>query len=435
QRLEQLEVLIQDRLESMTAAIERARSVEADASRSTVLLRENRRLAELVKAAVLEMEDAENEILLDRQQIAQRARALDTGVTWGSTVLVIAVCILVLWATNQVIQRALSKAVSAAERIATGDLTQSIEANTSGSIGRVLTSIRDMTRSLNSLISQVSQSGIQVTTSATQIAASSRQLESSMTEQAAATSEITATAKAISTTAEELSQGMDQLSTVANDTAVIASDGQKSLIQMESTIRQLASSTDGIAAKLGLINEKANNINTVVTTITKVADQTNLLSLNAAIEAEKAGEYGAGFSVVAREIRRLADQTAVATLEIETMVQDMQSSVSTGVMEMDNFTQEINQGVHEVQGISQQIGSVIDQIQTLTPQFDRASQSMELQAQSAQEIRDAMEQLNDTSQQTINAVQESNQSIDLLNHVVQSLQGEISRFKVMAQSS
>ena len=86
-------------------------------------------------------------------------------------------------------------------------------------------------------------------------------------------------------------------------------------------MKQLVESTASVSAKLGMIREKADSINAVVTTITKVADQTNLLSINAAIEAEKAGEYGRGFLVVAREIRRLADQTAVATLDIETMVQ------------------------------------------------------------------------------------------------------------------
>ena len=81
-------------------------------------------------------------------------------------------------------------------------------------------------------------------------------------------------------------------------------------------MRQLAEATTSISAKLGIISEKANNINSIVTTITKVADQTNLLSLNAAIEAEKAREYGLGFAVVAREIRRLADQTASAALGV-----------------------------------------------------------------------------------------------------------------------
>ena len=113
---------------------------------------------------------------------------------------------------------------------------------------------------------------------------------------------------------------------------------------MATEMKQLVESTASVSAKLGMIREKADSINAVVTTITKVADQTNLLSINAAIEAEKAGEYGRGFLVVAREIRRLADQTAVATLDIETMVRQMQDAVSAGVMQMDKFADEVRSG-------------------------------------------------------------------------------------------
>jgi methyl-accepting chemotaxis protein WspA len=107
------------------------------------------------------------------------------------------------------------------------------------------------------------------------------------------------------------------------------------------------------------LNEKASNINQVVTTITKVADQTNLLSLNAAIEAEKAGEHGRGFVVVATEIRRLADQTAVASYDIEQLVKEMQSAVSSGVMGMDKFSEEVRRGVQEVEQVSGQLTQII----------------------------------------------------------------------------
>ncbi len=108
-------------------------------------------------------------------------------------------------------------------------------------------------------------------------------------------------------------------------------------------MHHMKEASQSISGRLKTIYEKAENITTVVTTITKIAEQTNLLSLNAAIEAEKAGEYGLGFTVVAREIRRLADQTAVATLDIEQMVKEMQTAVSTGVMEMDKFIAEVEQ--------------------------------------------------------------------------------------------
>ena len=148
----------------------------------------------------------------------------------------------------------------------------------------------------------------------------------------------------------------------------MAATGQQSLAGMDHTMRQLAESTGSIGSKLSVISERAANINLVVTTITKVADQTNLLSINAAIEAEKAGEYGLGFLVVAREIRRLADQTAVSTLDIERMVKEMQYSVSAGVMEMDKFSEQVRQGCQR-SGADQaaSLGQIIAGAQGLRP--------------------------------------------------------------------
>ncbi|NEO25045.1 methyl-accepting chemotaxis protein, partial [Moorena sp. SIO4A5] len=282
----------------------------------------------------------------------------------------------------------------------------------------------------NSLIYKVQQSGIQMTSSTTQIAASGKQLEATMTEQLASTNEVTSTAQEIANTSGELVQTMEQLAQLSQITADAASHGQQDLMRMESTMRHLANATSSISAKLGVMNEKANNISSVVTTITKVADQTNLLSLNAAIEAEKAGEYGAGFAVVAREIRRLADQTAVATLEIETMVKEMQSAVSTGVMEMDKFSKDVSTSVENVGKISEQIAKVIEQVQSLTPRFEMVNQSVEDQSKSAQQISEAMVQLSEASQQTADSLKDTNNALERLDDTAQGLQTEVSVFQV-----
>jgi methyl-accepting chemotaxis protein WspA len=149
-----------------------------------------------------------------------------------------------------------------------------------------------MSRNLNSLIVKVQQSGIQVTTSATEISASSKQVEAAMTEQAASTNQVVATIREITAMSENLARVTETIEIKAQSTAAIASEGQKDLGQMEFTMQQLAQGTDSMSARLGTISEKVNNINAVILTINKVADQTNLLSLNAAIEAEKAGNTG-----------------------------------------------------------------------------------------------------------------------------------------------
>ncbi|MCT7959305.1 methyl-accepting chemotaxis protein [Laspinema sp. D1] len=321
--------------------------------------------------------------------------------------------------------------VRVAEKISSGDLTTPVKVTeTQDEIGRLTVAFAQMTQKLNSLIRQVQHSGIQITSSTTEIAASGKQLEATVTEQVASTNQVVATAKEIAATSGELVKTMDQVGELAGQTAIAAGTGQQEIVRMETTMRQLANATASISSKLGVISEKANNINSVVTTITKVADQTNLLSLNAAIEAEKAGEYGTGFAVVAREIRRLADQTAIATLDIESMVKDMQSAVSTGVMEMDKFTTEVSRGVEDVRTISGQIGKIIERVQSLTPRFDAVTKGMEDQSEGAQQISDAMVQLSEASRQTAQSLRDTNRAIEQLNEAAQGLQREISFFKV-----
>ncbi len=170
----------------------------------------------------------------------------------------------------------------------------------------------------------------------------------------------------------------------------------------------------------------------MVTTITKVADQTNLLSLNAAIEAEKAGEYGRGFAVVATEIRRLADQTAVATYDIEQMVKDIQSAVSAGVMGMDKFSEEVRRGMQDVQQVGGQLSEIIQQVQALAPRFEVVNEGMGAQATGAEQITQALAQLSEAAQQTVESLHQSGRAIDGLNHAAAGMRSGVSRFKLAA---
>jgi len=175
--------------------------------------------------------------------------------------------------------------------------------------------------------------------------------------------------------------------------------------------------------------EKAENITHVVTTIAKVADQTNLLSLNAAIEAEKAGEYGRGFNVVAREIRRLADQTAIATLDIDQMVREMQTAVSAGVMEMDKFMMAVRQSAKDVEQIGTQITRIIGHVQALSPSFTNVTKSMETQSRNAQEISSAMVNLSREIPQITEALRSTYAFIEQLHDAEKRLEEEVERFK------
>lgn len=318
------------------------------------------------------------------------------------------------------------------EDLASGeaDLTQRIKVTRQDEISELSSTFNHFISQLLRFVKRVQKSGIQVTTSSTAIASTSKQLENTVQDFGSFTNEIGATAKEISATSQELVTTMKDVSEVATKTAELATSGQGDLGRMETTMSGMEDAAKQISSRLAVISEKAANITNVVTTITKIADQTNLLSLNASIEAEKAGEYGLGFAVVAREIRRLADQVALATLDIELMVREMKSAVSAGVMEMDKFSEEVRRDAGDIRNIGLQLTQIIEEVQALLPRFDTVHEGVLAQSQGAQQISDSMVQLSENVGQTTNAIEEANLVVSRLNLSAKELQSEISGFKV-----
>ncbi len=351
------------------------------------------------------------------------------AVRFSMGLLALGVIVAILWWLARSISGRIASAAELAGDVARGDLTSKVEVTGKDETGQLLSSLKTMMQNLNGLVGQVKRSSIQLTSTATSIAANARKQETAVQEFGSSANEIAASVNEISATSQELNRTMKEVNASANETAELADSGQRGLEEMRSAMEGLVEANRSISSKLSVINERALKINDVVTTINKVADQTNLLSLNAAIEAEKAGEYGRGFSVVAREIRRLADQTAVATLDIDRMVRDMQSAVSAGVMEMDKFTDQIRRGVADVGQIGQQLGSIIEHVQTLTTRFEAVQEGMNAQTEGAQQISTAMTQLTRVARASSDAIATFNQATRDLHEAVKELGEEIRKFR------
>ena len=359
------------------------------------------------------------------------SRALTITIIGGTGILLIALAgFLIGRLQSSAIAEPLNRLVATLDRMRQGDFTQRLSLQQKDEFGEVGEGLNRLADDLCQLVGQVQRSGIQVNTTATQIAATFKEQQTTAHEIAATTAEIGATSKQISATSKELVTTMGEVNHVAEQTAHLAGIGQAAITRMETTMRQIMDASGSISSKLAVLSEKTSNINSVVTTITKVADQTNLLSLNAAIEAEKAGEYGLGFAVVAMEIRRLADQTAVATYDIEKMVKEMQSAVVAGVMGMDKFSEDVRNGVGEVRQVSAHLAQIIHQVQTLTPRFQTVNEGMYAQATGAQQISETLIQLSEAAQQTADSLRQSNLAIDELNGAARSLQTSVARFKL-----
>lgn len=353
----------------------------------------------------------------------------DLLVTVGTSVLGISVMSFILWIPARRLAQRVQMAAAAAQQVAAGDLTRpSSGSQCPDETGELLRALDSMTDDLNTLVGQVRAAGIQLNTVAAELGATSRQQEEMAASFGASSAQIAAAVREITTTGQELAREMAHVSETAGGTAALAQEGRAQLEAMEGAMEALDQATGGVVDRLAAINEKAINITGVVTTITKVAEQTNLLSVNAAIEAEKAGEYGRGFLVVAREIRRLADQTAQATLDIERMVKEMQGAVSSGVMEMDRFSDQVRRNVGDVRTIGRSMQEIIVRVDEGTVSFATVREGMQSQASGAAQIADAMATLTANAKATGDAVRQFGSAADELQRSIGSLKAAIAAF-------
>lgn len=355
-----------------------------------------------------------------------------TGLNLAICLVAVAALVLTKWLVARSIVRATDALTGRVDELSAGagDLTARVPVSGSDELGKLATGINAVIGKIGEIVGKVRTSTLQLLSVASEIAATARHQEQTVQDLSSSSTQVAASVREITATSQELAGTMAEVNQSAGHVADLATKGRDNTSKMAAEIRQLVESTGSISGKLGMIREKADRINAVVTTITKVADQTNLLSINAAIEAEKAGEYGRGFLVVAREIRRLADQTAVATLDIETMVRQMQDAVSAGVMQMDKFADEVRAGVGRVTTVNQMTNEIIGEVEALSGRFRLVADGMKNQAAGAHQINDAMGQIADGARRSAQSVREFEQATAHLRESVDGLKQEVAQFKL-----
>lgn len=420
--VEELDRDIQERLRAFVA------SADTNAIQDFETQRTGRRL--LGTSARIQTGDWVLILTMGWDEITAPMRSTLTQVLAIAAIGILLVILILVMLANR-LSRRLGDVAQTARRVADGDLTSRVVVDAGDEMGALQGAIQDMVSGLNRLIGQVQLSSVRLRSTATEIAASSREQQRAVQEFNAATQQAGAASREIHGTSRELSQTMEELAETAGETERLADGGRARLGEMAGAMERLSASTGSVSASLGEIAQRAADITELVTTITTVADQTNLLSVNAAIEAEKAGVHGRGFSVVAREIRRLADQTAQATLDIERIVGVMQQAVDDGVREMEQFSTEVQERSQEVTGIGRQIEEVITRVAGLTSSFEEVNEGMRSQSEGAAQISEAMGGLAKGVSQTVSSLHEFREASENLEAAVADLRGEVERFQTV----
>ena len=240
-----------------------------------------------------------------------------------------------------------------------------------------------------------------------------------------AVTEISAGSREIAKTSEELTGTMSEVDEIASENAVRSTSGLESLNRIETVMGEVVGDAKNVSDHLGEIERRCEAMGQVVTTMVSIADRTQILSINATMEAEKAGDAGLGFRVVAREVRRLADRTAESAGQIEDNVKRMLTSVDDGVRNMNVFQTRLDETATTNAQIAEGLTEVIERNQDLTPRFATVLESMKAQRDAARQISEAMSELSDNVGNTSDAVKQVDESIADLREMASRLKTEI----------
>ena len=313
-----------------------------------------------------------------------------------------------------------------ADRVAGGDLTCRFEVGKGGiyeAMRRMVEHLRQVMEQANQSSHSVSSAAVQLNCSAEQMMNSSQQIVSQSDMVATASEEMASTSSAIAQSCHEAAENSDQASKTAQNGAGIV---QNTVHRMD-RIAQKVKHSAAVVEQLGV---RSDQIGTIVATIEDIADQTNLLALNAAIEAARAGEQGRGFAVVADEVRALADRTTKATHEIGRMIKSIQAETKQAVQAMEEGVQEVQQGTTEAARSGQALEEIQGRIKVVTLQINQIATAAEEQSAATREITDNIQQISGVVQMGAQNSQEIGNASSDLSRLSVEMQDLVRKFRV-----
>ncbi len=358
-----------------------------------------------------------------------------------------ATCLLVV----SKMMRPLKDLTRAAERITEGSLEEQIKVESADEVGQLAGAFNKMTQVIvknlqgeidksNRMVLSVKEAIQQLSTSANELMAISAQQASGSAEQAAAVQQATTTSEEIAATAKQVSDNAGRVESLADNAAASSADGQEAVSAAVDGMSHLKEQVQSIAEAMLELGENSQKIGGIIDIIDEISDQTNLLSLNAAIEAAGAGEAGKRFSIVANEVRRLADRTADATNQVKALIVQIQQATNSTIM----LTEEGSKGVDAASSLVANISAALEKITAAVDETTSAASEIKLMTQqqttASEQMTETIVEVRDVAVQVAASSQETTQSIAELTSLAERLQDLVeadllSQAKVRVQSS
>jgi len=347
----------------------------------------------------------------------------------GGLAIVLAVAMALL--ISRIIAVPLQMISGIAVKVASGDLTISIPVgHRTDEVGELLRAFGAMIEGLRQLMLDINEGVSVLASSSGEIMATTTQVAAGAAETAASVSETTATVEEVKQTAQSASQKARSVSDSAQKASQISQSGRKSVEDTAQGMQRIQEQMESIAESIVQLSEQSQSIGEIIATVNDLAEQSNLLAVNAAIEAAKAGEQGKGFAVVAQEVKSLAEQSKQATSQVRTILGDIQKATGTAVLATEQGNKAVQDGVKQTGETGEAIRLLADSVNEAAQSATQIAASSQQQMVGMDQVAQAMENIKQASMQNVSGTKQAEVAAQNLHELGQKLQQLAAQYKV-----
>jgi methyl-accepting chemotaxis protein len=427
-RIAALEPLAASKLAELEETIAVRRQSGERAAVQVVLTDKGKKAMDEIRRVADEMNGAEDALLRQRDQVAKATAHTAMSVMVFGGLLVLVVVSIAGSLIQRSITRPLRDFMQFASRVGAGDLTQTAQVTSGDEMGELGQSLNAMVAGLKDVASQTRLATESLNAVAAELLASTREQAASTAEQAAAVQQTTTTMEEVTQSAVQISERAKQVAASAEATSVAGRAGRQEAENTNRTMENIREQAEAVAENVVALSEKTQAVGVIISTVNDIAEQSHLLALNAAIEAAAAGEHGRSFSVIASEVKNLADQSREATVQVRSILGDIQKGINTSVMLTEEAVKRVDSGKQQADLAERTTRDMSDGIQQSVQAFQQIVAGANQQQIGFTQVMQALRDIGQASQQTASGTSQLEKLALSLTALAQQLQKTVEKY-------